>query len=75
MTENSLGRKVPSQDKSSLTLIHVSGEASQDTTQRCCIKKVHGAEEETAEQLVVERGGSRHCALSTQATAVFEHET
>lgn len=75
LTENSLGGKVPSQDKSSLTLIHVSGEASQDTTQRCCIKKVHGAEEETAEQLVVEHGGSLHSALSTQATAVFEHET
>lgn len=75
LTENSLGGKVPSQDKSSLTLIHVSGEASQDATQRCCIKKVHGAEEETAEELVVEHRGSLHSALSTQATAVFEHET
>lgn len=58
--------EVLSQDKSSLTLVHVPGEAGQDTTQRCRIKKVHGAEEEPAEQLVVERGGSLHGALSTQ---------
>lgn len=69
------GGNVPSQDKSSLTLIHVPGEAGQDATQRCCIKKAHGAEEEPAEQLVVECGGSLHRALSTQTTAVFEHET
>lgn len=70
-----LGVKVHSQDKSSLTLIHVPGEAGQDTTQRCCIKKVHGAAEEAEEQLVVERGGSLHRALSTQTRAAFEHET
>lgn len=68
------GRKVPRQDKSSLTLIHVPGEASQDTTQRCCIKKTHWAEQETAKQLVMERRGSLHCALSTQGTAAFLHE-
>lgn len=75
LTESSLEGKVPSQDKSSLTLVHVSGEAGQDAPQRCCIKKAHGAEEELAEQLVVEHGGSLHRALSTQTTAVFEHET
>ena len=67
--------KVHSQDKSSLTFIHVSGEAGQDTTQRCCIKKVHGAEEEPGEQLVVEHGGSLNRTLSTQTTVVVEHET
>lgn len=66
---------VHSQDKSSLTLIHVPGETGQDTAQRCCIKKPHGAEEDPTEQLVMERGGSLHRALSTQTTAVFEHET
>lgn len=76
MTPSSLkGDKFPSQDRSSLTLIHVSGEASQDAAQRCCIKEAHGAEEETAEQLVVECGGSLHRALPTQATVALEHET
>lgn len=76
LTESSLKGKVPSQDKSSLTLIHVSGEAGQDTTQGCCIKKAHGAEEEPAEQLVVQHGGSLHRALSTQTTtAASEQET
>lgn len=68
-----LGEK-PAVMTSTLTLIHVSGEAGQDTTQRCCIKKVHGAEEDTAEQLVVEHRCSLHRALSTEKTAVFEQE-
>lgn len=76
LTERSPGGKVHSQDKSRLTLVHVPREAGQDTTQRCCIKKVHRATEDPAEQLVVEHGGSLHCALSTQTTyVVLEHET
>lgn len=66
LTESSPEGEVLSQDKSSLTLIHVLGEAGQDTTQRCRIKKVHGAEEEPVEQLVMECGGGLHRALSTQ---------
>lgn len=68
LTESSPGGKVHSQDKSNLTLVHVPGEAGQDTTQRCSIKKVHGADEEPAEQLVMECGGCLHRALSTQTT-------
>lgn len=68
LTESSPGGKVHSQDKSRLTLVHVPREAGQDTTQRCCIKKVHRAMEDPAEQLVVEHGGSLHRALSTQTT-------
>lgn len=75
LTESSLTGRVDRQDKSTLTLIHVSGEAGQNTTQRRCIKKVHGAEQEPAKQLVVEHRGSPHRALKTQTRAALVHET
>lgn len=75
VNQSSLEGMVHSQEKSRLTLINVPGETGQNTTQRCCIKKLHGAEEDPTEQLVVEHGGSLHRALSTQTTAVFEHDT
>lgn len=70
------GQKVPSQVESKLTLVHVPGEASQDSAQGCRVKEVHGAEQEAAEELVVEHGGSLDGALPTQGeTASLERCT
>lgn len=59
--------KVPSQDESQLTLVHVPGEASQNSAQGRRVEEVHGAEQEAAEEHVVEHGGSLDGALSTQS--------
>lgn len=55
-----------------LTLVHVSGEAGEDASQRCRVKKAHGAQEEAVEQLVVEHRGSPNSALSDRNTDVFQ---
>ena len=63
------------QDTSGLTLVHVSGEAGEDSTQRCGVEEAHGAEEELAEQLVVEDGGCSHGALAGRNTGGLNEET
>ena len=63
------------QDTSGLTLVHVSGEAGEDATQRCRVEEAHGAEEELAEQLVMEDGGCSHGALAGTNTGVWNEET
>lgn len=66
LSESSPEGKVLSQDKSSLTLVHVPGEAGQDATQRRRIEEPHRAEKEPAEQLVMESRSGLHGALSAQ---------
>lgn len=69
-------KKVPSQDESELTLVHVPREASQDSAQGSRVEKVHGTEQEAVEELVMEHGGSLDGALSTQSdTARVKKQT
>lgn len=68
--------KVPGQNESELTLVHVPREASQDSAQGSRVEKVHGTEQEAVEELVMEHGGSLDGALWTQReTDSFECDT